>query len=318
MSTIEDPRPRLIHHEGEAHGRRVGGSDRSGEHVQPRDPSPSRIKYRLERIWLTPLYRSLIRTGVPIAIVVALVANHFSDEETQAKLALSLTNAKTMIEDRPEFAINLMQIAGASPSVSAQVREAAPIAFPISSMRLDLVSLKERIEKVDAVKTADVFLRDGVLDVKIEERVPALIWRGASHLELVDAVGSRAGVLINRDGYYGLPLILGDRAQDEAAEALEIYKAAGPIASRIRGLRRMGERRWDVMLDRDQVIQLPIKNPVSALERVLALHSARDVLGRDVTVVDMRDGRRPVLRLSVSAVDELYRLRAIADGEDKT
>ena len=80
----------------------------------------------------------------------------------------------------------------------------------------------------------------------------------------------------------------------------------------------MGERRWDVMLDRQQIIQLPVKDPVPALERVIALHSARDVLGRDVTVVDMRDGRRPVLRLSVPAVDELYRLRAIADGEDET
>ena len=101
-------------------------------------------------------------------------------------------------------------------------------------------------------------------------------------------------------------------------EALEILAAAKPIADRVRGLRRMGERRWDVMLDRQQIIQLPVKDPVPALERVIALHSARDVLGRDVTVVDMRDGRRPVLRLSVPAVDELYRLRAIADGEDET
>ena len=282
------------------------------------DYSPSRIKYRMERIWLTPLYKSLLRTGVPLMIVVAVAANHFSKEETQLQLAQSITDARTMIEDRPEFAVQLMEIKGASTVVADQVREAVPMEFPVSSMRLDLAALKERIERVDAVKRADVYLRDGVLDVQISERKPALVWRGSTHLELVDPVGERAGVLDSREGYHGLPLILGKGAQDQAEEALAILAAAKPIADRVRGLRRMGERRWDVMLDRQQIIQLPVKDPVPALERVLALHSARDVLGRDVTVVDMRDGRRPVLRLSVQAVDELYRLRAIADGEDET
>lgn len=282
------------------------------------DYSPSRIKYRLERIWLTPMYKSLIRTGVPLLLVVGITANYFAQEQTQLQLAQSITNAKSMIEDRPEFAVKLMQVKGASTVVSEQVREAVPMEFPVSSMRLDLAALKTRIESVDAVKSADVYLRDGILEVQVNERAPALVWRGPTHLELVDPVGERAGILVSREGYHGLPLIIGDGAQNEAEEALEILAAAKPIADRVRGLRRMGERRWDVMLDRQQIIQLPVKDPVPALERVIALHSARDVLGRDVTVVDMRDGRRPVLRLSVPAVDELYRLRAIADGEDET
>lgn len=321
MSAIDAPRPRLVYRDPVGHGHRLDRMDGGAAPTQDtarRDPSPSRIKYRLERIWLTPLYRSLIRTGLPIAIVVGLVANHFSDPETQARLAQSITNARTMIEERPEFAVNLMQIQGGNPVVSKQVREAIPMEFPVSSLQLDLATLKEKIEAVDAVKTADIFLRGGVLDVEIVERVPALVWRGANYLELIDEVGARAGVLLARDGYFDLPLILGKGAQNNAAEALKILAAAGPISDRVRGLRRMGERRWDVMLDRGQIIQLPVKNPVPAFERVIALQSARDLLGRDVTVVDMRDGRRPVLRLSVAAVEELHRLRAIADGEDKT
>lgn len=307
MSAIDDLRERFGASTGEP-----SGSQR------PQDYSPSRIKYRWERIWLTPLYRSLIRTGVPLLLVVAVAINFFSKETTQLQLATSITNARTMIEDRPEFAVKLMQVKGASTVVAEQVREAVPMEFPVSSMRLDLAVLKSRIEAVDAVKRADVYLRDGILDVVINERAPALIWRGATHLELIDATGERAGVLVSRDGYYDLPLIVGFGAQKHAEEALEIWAAAKPIVDRVRGLRRMGERRWDVMLDREQIIQLPVNDPVPALERVLALHSARDVLGRDIKVIDMRDGRRPVLRLSVSAVDELYRLRAIADGESET
>ena len=294
--------------------------DRFGPAPAPKtqDYSPSRIKYRMERIWLTPLYKSLLRTGVPLVLVVAVAASYFTKEDTQIQLAQSITNAKAMIEERPEFAVKLMEIKGATTGVSEQVREAIPMEFPVSSMRLDLAVIKARIESVDAVKRADVFLRGGVLDVQIVERKPALIWRGQTHLELVDPVGERAGILISREGYHGLPLILGVGAQDHAEEALDILAATKPIAERVRGLRRMGERRWDVMLDRGQIVQLPVQDPVQALERVIALHRARDVLNRDVTVVDMRDGRRPVLRLSVHAVDELYRLRAIADGEDET
>ncbi|MEM6619899.1 MAG: cell division protein FtsQ/DivIB [Pseudomonadota bacterium] len=287
--------------------------------VEPgsREYSPSRMQYRWERIWLTPLYRSLIRTGVPVALVAMMAVGHFSKAETQAQLAMSVANARSMVENRPEFAVELMQIKGGSEALAQEVREAVPLTFPQSSLRLDLAALKADIERVDAVARADVALRGSVLEVRIQERLPVLIWRGADHLELVDATGARAGVVAVRDGFHHLPLIMGTSAQAAAPEALSLIAAAGPLRGRIRALRRMGQRRWDLVLDREQVIKLPVEAPVTALERVVALHSARDVLGRDVTVVDLRDGRRPVLRLSRAAVEELHRLRAIADEEEE-
>ncbi|MDZ7909564.1 MAG: cell division protein FtsQ/DivIB [Gemmobacter sp.] len=44
----------------------------------------------------------------------------------------------------------------------------------------------------------------------------------------------------------------------------------------------MGERRWDIVLDRNQRILLPAKEPVRALERLLALDKAEDLLKRDI------------------------------------
>ena len=48
----------------------------------------------------------------------------------------------------------------------------------------------------------------------------------------------------------------------------------------------------------------------------MALDAAEELLERDVTVVDMRDPRRPMLRLTEHAAAELERLRAMAAGED--
>jgi cell division protein FtsQ len=79
----------------------------------------------------------------------------------------------------------------------------------------------------------------------------------------------------------------------------------------------VGERRWDVVLDRDQRILLPETGAVEALEQVLALDEARDLLARNVTVVDMRLPHRPTLRLAPFAVEELRRVRSPMEPADQ-
>jgi cell division protein FtsQ len=76
----------------------------------------------------------------------------------------------------------------------------------------------------------------------------------------------------------------------------------------------MGERRWDVVLDRDQRILLPETEAVQALERVIAMDQAVDMLERDLVAVDLRLANRPTLRMTDGAVRELLRIRAIEAG----
>ena len=79
---------------------------------------------------------------------------------------------------------------------------------------------------------------------------------------------------------------------------------------------RVGERRWDVVLDREQAIRLPEADPMAALRRVLALEKAEDVLERDISVLDLRDPQRPMLRLTEEALAEIARVKAKLEGED--
>ena len=81
-------------------------------------------------------------------------------------------------------------------------------------------------------------------------------------------------------------------ADAAAVEALALIDAAGPLLPRMRRLVRMGQRRWDMVLDRDQRILLPAENPVPALEALLALNTADDLLARDLTAIDLRDPAR--------------------------
>ena len=45
----------------------------------PRDPAPSRWSYRAQRLWLTPLFRSVLRVGVPSFLIAGAVGLYASD-----------------------------------------------------------------------------------------------------------------------------------------------------------------------------------------------------------------------------------------------
>ena len=132
---------------------------------------------------------------------------------------------------------------------------------------------------------------------------------------MLDATGHRVASLKERSARPDLPLIVGRGAGDSVDQALALLEAAGPIAPRLRGLVRVGERRWDLVLDRDQRIMLPDIAPIAALEQVLALDEAQDVLARDLTHIDMRNPARPTLRMTQPAVEELRRIRSLDNGE---
>jgi len=153
------------------------------------------------------------------------------------------------------------------------------------------------------------------LQVTITERVPALIWRGPQGLTLLDGDGHRVAGLASRADRPDLPVIVGEGADKAAAEALELVEAAGPMMKRLRGLVRMGDRRWDMVLDRNQRLLLPEDRPVQALERLLALDQAEDLLGRDLAAIDLRDEKRPILRLGEDALLQARRARGLIPEE---
>ncbi len=268
-----------------------------------RDPAPSRLAYRIERLWLTPRFRLAMRAGVPFILMVSVVGGYLADEGRRAAIGQQIAAFRQSVEERPEFMVGLMAIDGASEPVANAIRAMVPVELPTSSFRLDLEAMRAAIAQIDAVASAELRVRKGgILQVTVTEREPAILWRSQRGLEMLDATGHRVATLLDRTARPELPVIAGEGADDHVPEALEILAAAQPIRDRIRGLIRLGDRRWDVVLDRSQRILLPEIDPLTALQTVIALDTAQDVLGRDLAVVDMRNPDRPTVRLV--AVDE--------------
>lgn len=278
-----------------------------------RDPAPSRLRYRFHRLWLTPLYRSLMRVGVPTFLILTAVGWYFSNPTNRYAIAEKTAEFRRSIETRPEFMVKLMVIEGASPVVDKAIRELLPVDFPVSSFDLDLAGMQAVVAALDVVEAVDIHIRPGgVMQINISEREPALVWRAPGKLELIDASGHRVASVTERRARPDLPLVAGQGADAEAAEALALIRAAGPLGARLRGLVRVGERRWDMVLADGQMILLPEVSPVAALDQVLALDQAQDLLARNVTHIDMRTPQRPTLRLAEPAVEELRRIRSLS------
>ncbi len=277
-----------------------------------RDPAPSKWAYRAERLWLRPGFRRLVRTGAPLGLAVAAGIWYFGDPARQQAIADWMVEARASIETRPEFMVKVMAVDGASDILDGHIREVMPVELPVSSFDLDLEAMRSQVESLDAVERVDLRVRaGGVLQVTVEERVPAIIWRGPDGLELLDDMGHRVAQIAVRSERPDLPIIAGEGANTAVPEALALLEAAEPIGGRVQGLVRISELRWDLVMDRGQRIMLPQNGAGPALDRVIALNEAQDLLARDIARVDIRNGDRPTVRLTEDALENMRLLKGI-------
>jgi len=282
---------------------------------QRQDPAPSRLAYRLERLMLTPLFRRGLKVGLPFALAFAAGAMILGNEDRQERIIAAIGDLRRQIETRPEFMVQLLEIEGASATVEAEIREIFPYDLPASSFEIDLDHLREAISGLPAVADTELRIRrGGVLAAQVRERVPVALWRDSDGLKLVDRHGAVVATLAETEARPALPLLAGEGANADIPGALAILDAAAPLGARVAGLVRMGERRWDVVLEEGVHIMLPEANPVRALERVIVLDEVHDVLERDVAAVDMRLPVRPTVRMKAHAVEEWWRATQMMAG----
>ncbi|CAM3433945.1 cell division protein FtsQ/DivIB [Paracoccus nototheniae] len=291
---------------------------RPGKQITPpgprlrRDPAPSRLKYRLERMWLKPFYRRVLRLGLPAFVVAMIAGVWLSDEDRRATLTDSVGSVVAEVQSRDEFQVRVMTIEGASPVVDRALRAMLPVDLPASSFDIDLAALRLQVMQLDAIETIDLRIKPGgILSAVVKEREPAILWRHARGIDMLDAGGHRVASVTSREVRPELPMISGEGADLATAEAMALFDAAGPILPRVRGLVRRGERRWDLVLDFGQRIMLPEKGAVIALEAAIAMDRAEDMLGRDIVAVDLRDPQRPVLRLGIDARNTIRTARGL-------
>ena len=259
--------------------------------------TPSRLRYRLERIWLRNWLRKLIlRTFLVIFILASLLACLilFKDDIEFKDFNHTLDG---LVFGRPELSIHSLDINNANPDLSNQIRAILQLSFPINPLKININYLQELINGMESVDFSKIRITEnGVLEVFIKERIPVLVHRNDKQLMLLDITGRRIGVVYSRLDRQDLPLVVGLGANLRVQEALEIYKLSNLILDRIRGLMLVGERRWDIVLNLNQRIKLPEKDPKKTLLRFFGSDKFMKILSHDFSVIDLRNHGRVVVR----------------------
>ncbi len=151
---------------------------RAPRHMNKSDPAPSRWNYRYQRLMLTPLFRRVLRVGVPFTLALGVGLIYFANEARRDGFNLAVAEMRAEFENRPEFMVKLMAIDGATVELAEDIREIVPLDFPLSSFELDLETIRQDVAGLQAVKTARVKIKSGgILQIDSEERQPVSVWR---------------------------------------------------------------------------------------------------------------------------------------------
>jgi cell division protein FtsQ len=287
----------------------------------PRDYAPTRTGFRIRRLLRDQAFQKFATVWAPLLLVLAGIGWVASQSELRNATMAKFDEMKNEALERPEFAVTRLSIEGAAPDVEAALRRQLEYTLGASSLTFDATRARRRVEALGWVRSAQARLEaPRTLNISVTLRQPALIWRRGEALTLLDATGAAIARLESRAEHPGLPLIAGVGANTPKAvnEAIRIFKDAGALGPRLRGLVRIGERRWNAVLNDGPVVMLPAKDALDALAYVKVLEQTPEKpLTKDVTAIDLRIRGRPTLRLGPDALQSLHDGRnATADGED--
>ena len=260
-------------------------------------PRPSKIRYRLERVWLRLwlrkliLYLSLIFVFSTFCLLIFVYSNDW------IKLKDYKNYFKNNIFERPELSVSKLEIKTTNLDLINQINAILKLSFPINSIKLDINHIQKIINQIDSVESSNVRINDsGVLLVEVIERKPVAVYRENDDLALIDLKGYKINNIFSRNDRMDLPLIVGTGGNYQVKEALEIYQLLSIYLNEIRGLIRIGERRWDIIFKNNKRIKLPEKHPKRSLRNFLSSDKSYLISSNDFVIIDLRFTNKIILR----------------------
>lgn len=146
------------------------------------------------------------------------------------------------------------------------------------------------------------WVRNGVVErrlpqtiyVRLYEREPMAIWQINKQYKLIDNEGH---VLqdIEQSGPMPLPVVVGEGANEHAANLLGALSTQRNVFERVKASVRVGNRRWDLHMDNGVVVKLPEERVDRALDRLARVMREQNILDRKILGIDLRLPDRMVI-----------------------
>jgi cell division protein FtsQ len=148
--------------------------------------------------------------------------------------------------------------------------------------------------------------------IVVTEREPFALWQRGGHISVISNDGTVIAPL-HDPAFASLPLIVGQGAGVRAREFLALLGRHPEILDAVSASILVAERRWNLRLKSGVDVKLPEADVEQALARLARLDHDRQLLSRDISIVDLRLSDRVTVRLSEAAAQAREQAR-----KDKT
>lgn len=186
------------------------------------------------------------------------------------------------------FEISSITYSGNHRTKSGDMSQALGLKIGQPIFAVDLKAARNRLLRLPWVFDAEVRRQfPGSITVNIIEREPFALWQTANGLYVVERSGH---VIVSALGpeFSRLPLLSGDGAPEEAAALVDAVALHRAIGARLKAMQRVSERRWNLLLAGEVVVELPEEGWDHQLDVLEHLIVDQGVLERDVAEIDLR------------------------------
>ncbi|MHC5307027.1 cell division protein FtsQ/DivIB [Bartonella sp. LJL80] len=201
------------------------------------------------------------------------------------------------------FAVEDVEIAGNDRMSELDVLSALGLDGETSMIGFDANAARSVLAELPWVQSVDVQkVYPDRVRVSLVERQPYAVWQHGDQMDIVDRDGRV--IVPFRPGLVGdLPLVVGLGAEVKASGFVQDVSAFPQIKDHVRAYVRVGDRRWDILLDNGVRIKLPEVDAMKRLADAVKAESAQGLFSRDVLSVDLRLPDRMTVALSDEALE---------------
>jgi cell division protein FtsQ len=219
-------------------------------------------------------------------------------------------DARDTVANSLGFRIAAVALSGNKEVTREEILATAGVTGRASLLFLDADAARARLMANPWIADAAVLkLYPDRVQITITERQAFALWQKNGKVKVVAADGTVLEPFVERR-YLHLPLVVGEDAELQAKDFLDVLARYPDIAARVRASILVARRRWDLVLSNGIDVQLPEADPAAALDRLVALDRDKKLLSRDILIVDLRLPDRVTVRLSDAAAqarDEAFK-----------
>jgi cell division protein FtsQ len=212
------------------------------------------------------------------------------------------------------FKVENVLVEGRKYADAAAIRQLVGVEYGAPLFSFDPSGVRESLEKIEWVKRAEVGRRlPDTIYIRIEEHTPLALWQKDKALHLIDEEGN----IINTaqlGRFRNLMIIMGEGAPQNAPDLLTAINSEPALHKNVTSAKWMDGRRWDLDLKQGISVKLPESETRVALTRLAHEIDTNKILEKDITVIDLRNPERMIVRTRPGAVKE-YKA-ALKEGDE--